>query len=106
MGLLLMGSGFQFKCAKCGYEAMVSGGLDCGMVAVVRTMLCDDCRELVDVLTGAYGQEGKTGDPKLDTDLGRCPECNGTNVSEWPKKRPCPKCDGKMRKLGLEMMWD
>lgn len=101
-----MGSQYQFTCPKCGYEATVSGGFDYGFHAVVRTMVCGDCEDVVDVLVGAYGQEGKTGDPEYDKDLGRCPECNGTDVHVWPRHRPCPKCGGRMKKRGLIVMWD
>jgi hypothetical protein len=48
---------------------MVSGGRDVGMVAVVRTMTCNDCKEVVDVLIGRYGESGPIGDPDYDADL-------------------------------------
>ena len=86
---------------------MVSGGRDVGMVAVVRTMTCKDCKELVDVLIGRYGKSGSTGDPEYDDDLDICPECRGRNVRLWPKRHPCPQCDGVMKKeRGLDMQWD
>lgn len=82
-----MGTSYQFLC-PCGYGAIVSGGLDYGFVAVVRTMVCLDCRKVVDVLVGAYGEEGKTGAPEYDRDIGRCPECGGTNIRSWPREKP------------------
>jgi hypothetical protein len=42
------------------------------MVAVVQTMVCDSCSELVDVLIGRSGEEGPTGDPDYDKKLGVC----------------------------------
>jgi hypothetical protein len=49
---MAMGTSYQYTCESCGYEAQVSGGRDIGMMAVVRTMFCRSCRELVDVLIG------------------------------------------------------
>ena len=102
-----MGTAYNFTCSKCGYSATVSGGRDVGMVAVVRTMICDDCEEVVDVLIGRYGEDGSTGDPEYDADLGICPECRGRNLRSWSRRHPCPKCDGDMNKDdGFEMLWD
>lgn len=102
-----MGSRYQFSCPECGHERVVSGGLDYGFLAVVRTMVCRDCQELVDVLVRAHGQEGETGDPEYDKDIGRCPECHGANVQRWPRSRPCPKCGNRMKKSQEPtVMWD
>jgi ssDNA-binding Zn-finger/Zn-ribbon topoisomerase 1 len=76
------------------------------MVAVVETMSCRDCRQLVDVLIGKHGREGPTGDRTFDTRLGRCPNCRGTNVSAWKAPRACPKCDGRMLEGQLIALWD
>ena len=91
-----MGTSFEFRCPECGYSATVSGGLDCGMVAVVRTMVCDDCQEIVDVLVGKFGQEGPTGDPSYDKDLNVCPNCHKRHVHPWSASRNCPRCATKM----------
>ncbi len=91
-----MGTKFGFRCTDCGYAATVSGGLDKGMVAVVRTMTCPDCMEIVDVLVGKYGEEGPTGDPTYDRDLNTCPNCHRRNVRPWMTNRPCPRCGKKM----------
>ena len=102
-----MGSWFRFTCSKCGYGAEVSGGKDCGMLAVVQTMICQDCAELVDVLIGQCGNEGMTGDADYDEGIGICPECNGPNVVVWLNRvRPCPKCDGRMTKGQCIALWD
>ena len=70
-------------------------------------MTCEDCNELVDVLIGRFGQDGPTGDPEYDAELGICSLCNGSNVHSWPKRNPCPQCDGEMkREHGFEMLWD
>ena len=79
-----MGSWIEFTCENCGYRAEVSGGKDYGMVAVVQTMICRSCGQLVDMqLIGRCGSDGPTGDPDYDKDLGVCPECRGNDVSVW-----------------------
>ena len=91
-----MGTKFEFRCPECGYSATVSGGLDTGMMAVVRTMACSDCNEIVDVLVGKYGQEGPTGDPGYDRNLNVCPNCQRRNVRPWSTGRSCPRCETRM----------
>lgn len=45
------------------------------MIAVVETMTCQGCKEVVDVLIGQTGREGPTGDSDYDKDLLVCPRC-------------------------------
>jgi len=101
-----MGKTYLFKCNACGYEANISGGKDCGFIAVVQTMTCHNCNELVDVTIGAEGKEGKTDDEELNKELGICPQCKGSNVTQWDKKKSCPKCDGKMIRGKVASLWD
>lgn len=91
-----MGTTHTFDCPDCGYLAMVSGGRDYGMIAVVQTMVCEDCQNLVDVLIGRDFEDGPTGDPEYDKDLGTCPQCHGRNVAPWPEEHPCPRCKSPM----------
>ena len=103
-----MGTKYDFTCQACSYTDHVSGGRDVGMIAVVRTMICGDCRELVDVLIGHQGKDGPTGDPAYDEDLGRCPQCGGRNTAEWTAPGPCPRCGEMMDRseVGSISMWD
>ncbi len=101
-----MGTSYQYTCENCGYEAQVSGGRDFGMVAVVRTMFCRGCRELVDVLIGQYGLDGPSGDPDYDKDLGICRECQGADVVVWVDGDPCPRCEGRMSSGQGATLWD
>lgn len=102
-----MGSKFNFTCTNCNYSAMVSGERDYGMEAVVQTMVCADCQELVDVSIGRFGEDGPTGDADYDKDLGRCPECDGGRVSVWLDAHLCPRCRGEMtREEDLIVLWD
>jgi len=101
-----MGRCFEFTCEKCGYSAEVSGGKDRGMVAVVQTMICNSCNDLVDVLIGQCEDEGPTGEPDYDKDLGICPKCRGKDVVAWERSGPCPKCDGRMIEGDATVLWD
>ena len=101
-----MGKSYLFTCESCGYEAQASGRRDVGMMAVVRTMFCRGCRNLVDVLIGQCGVDGPTGDPDYDKDLGRCPECSSAEVIVWVSGDPCPRFKGMMS-IGEDfILWD
>ncbi|MCC6155061.1 MAG: hypothetical protein IT367_14945 [Candidatus Hydrogenedentes bacterium] len=76
------------------------------MHAVVQTMICADCTVLVDVLIGASGEIGLTGDAEYDKDIGLCPECHGRNLSNWSDIHPCPKCGAEMETGDPEVLWD
>ncbi len=97
-----MGAWFEFTCGNCGYSAEVSGGKDCGMICVVETMVCQTCRELVDVVI--------EGDPinylAYDEEKGSCPKCHGKDVSVWQEPWPCPKCGGQMARGQQTAIWD
>ena len=101
-----MGTKYLFKCNTCDYTAELSGGKDVGMLAMVQTMTCENCNELVDVLIGRYGKEGKTEDAEFNKALGICPECKRSDVVQWDDEKPCPKCDGKMIRGEETMLWD
>ena len=103
-----MGQAFEFKCLQCDYKVTVSGGLDCGMVAVVRTMRCDACREIVDVLVGSRGRVGAmTGDAETDANMNRCPCCRGQALQPWQETDGCPKCGGQVeRSEDAVFLWD
>lgn len=102
-----MGHSYIFNCPECSYSAEVSDGLDYGWFAVIRTMTCRDCRELVEVCIGKNGLIGPTGDPEYDRKIGICPECKGDNVQPWPDSHPCPRCEGSMTTDGvITILWD
>jgi hypothetical protein len=78
------------------------------MVAVVRTMACADCEEIVDVLVGKHGEEGPTGDPAYDRDLNVCPNCHRRRVHPWSVNRSCPRCGTGMKISpdSPKLLWD
>lgn len=93
-----MGQLYNFVCPGCGYIAkMVSGGLGFGMITVVRTMTCEDCKTVVDVVIERDGKDGSTGDPNYHYPS-ICRQCRGSRFYPWPSTHPCPKCDAKMIK--------
>lgn len=113
-----MGQFRTFKCNKCGYSVVSSGGKDYGMFVVTDTYICKSCNNIVDVTVGELGihipKEIVSSLIKDDKDrykdFYKCPECGEeNNLVRWKnRKRPCPKCDGKMEvdeSAGI-MMWD
>lgn len=102
-----MGNLIKFTCGHCGYSAEVSGGKGYGMNAIVQTMICKNCNELVDILIGLCGRKGKIGDPDYDKDLvGGCPECCGKDLLTWDESKSCPKCQGGMTEGDVTADWD
>lgn len=96
-----MGRCFEFKCSNpsCGYEATVSGGKDMGFCGEVETMVCLDCKELMDVLTAAA--------PDLKTVEKKCDECEGKNLKVFHSgKTRCPKCGARLKKSEDFILWD
>jgi transposase-like protein len=47
-----MGRTYLFECPHCAYSAKVSGGADKGLRFTSQTLLCQDCKQLHDVVTG------------------------------------------------------
>jgi transcription initiation factor IIE alpha subunit len=112
-----MGIQYKYRCKKCEYEVMTSGTHDSGMLAVTDTFICKSCNEIVDVTIGEFGQTYTKEEIALkkiksvnDLDFYQCPNCGSeTSLVKWNnKKRPCPKCYGKMDKdtNGEIILWD
>ena len=100
-----MGTFKTYQCNKCSYSAHISGGLDAGTMIKTNTMLCEYCKEVVDVVTEYW-----THVKPFDSDIGKCPECDLSEyLKEWSnKKRRCPRCDGRLEE-DLEAwitLWD
>jgi DNA-directed RNA polymerase subunit RPC12/RpoP len=97
-----VGELFAVRCPDCGYQAEISGGVDAGDLVITRTMVCLNCKQVVDVVVG----ESHPGSAGSDTDFGRCPRCRGRKVVPWRKDRPCPKCGKRMTKGRSVCLWD
>jgi len=108
-----MGALRTYKCNKCGYSALVSGGRDRGFIVFTNTLICLGCKEIVDVIVDMEKstQINNISDNSESSDyLYRCPLCNKkSNLVPWDsKQRPCPKCNGKMEvdEEGEFLDWD
>lgn len=106
-----MGTLADAKCNSCGYakEKVSFPGRDSGFVVICESMICLDERELVVVTTdynraprSRYWELLKT-NPDLESKLGKCPSCKGTNLESW--HRQCPKC-GEIMSLTLGPTWE
>jgi hypothetical protein len=53
-----MGRSYAYECSKCGFQAIISGGADRGVMAWVQTIACRDCKKLYDALTRLKAPEG------------------------------------------------
>jgi predicted nucleic acid-binding Zn ribbon protein len=97
-----MGSAYSYKCTNsdCGHEATISGGKDCGFLGEVESMVCLDCKELMDVLVAPA--------PKLKPIEPRCDECKGQNLKKfYPGRTGCPKCGSKIKRDPSTLVrWD
>ena len=97
-----MGCAFSYKCTnpRCGYEATISGRKDFGFCGEVESMVCLDCKELMDVLTAPA--------PNLKPIKPRCDECKGKNLRKfYPDRTRCPRCGSRLKKdTNSDIMWD
>ena len=100
-----MGARYTYQCDKCYYSAHISAGQDMGMMVKTNTLVCEKCKEVVDVITESWTDV--TSDESV---IGKCPNCNfSENLKEWDSKKcPCPKCNGPMQVSPDEeiTMWD
>ena len=90
---------FEYKCKDCGYTVNANPkGHDMIMSGDLYTYLCEDCKEIVDVVY-PYGEKPE----KII-----CPECSLENLKIWrnPKTGKCPKCEGEMEKTNIVIMVD
>ena len=101
-----MGTAYSFECPSCGYSTEVCGGTDSGFAVTLRTSVCSDCNAVVDVIIGGPTFSDGELSPTDDPNAGRCRNCKGENVTPWKRSRPCPKCQGRMKKSGKLIMWD
>lgn len=93
-----------YECNKCDYFAHISCGVDSGMKVKTKTVLCEKCKIVLDVVT-----EYLTDEVPVESNVGRCVKCSSTEfVKPWDNiKRPCPKCDGQLQETnGTVVMWN
>ena len=112
-----MGTSYTFRCNKCNYSVQTSGKLDYGLLAVTNPYVCNSCKQIVNVLVGLRGEifleerikKKEYPEENYDFKFYLCPVCGADTITEWDTRRkPCPKCDGRMRidKNDGMIMWD
>ena len=101
-----MGALCDFQCKGCGYQTRVSGGPDHGFTVETNTMVCLDCRELVDVITGIVEGAPEEMVSCRESDIGTCPNCKGRSLAAWHTSTPCPKCGQQMTQGDPVLYWD
>jgi len=101
-----MGNAYECKCTNptCGYKSIVSGGKKLGMFNELETMVCLDCKELIEVEI-AQTAPTKTGFKAVKK---KCEECGSGNLKKFYKgKTQCPKCGGKLTlRHNAWVLWD
>lgn len=125
-----VGRTYHFECPYCHYRARVSGGTDTGIHCEVQTVVCRDCRELVDVFT-CVRRPAEVPARKfpvffrpeippviLQDGINRqrlvwqkfrpaCPLASKHIVECWSDPGRCPRCGNFMEKNGLPtQIWD
>ena len=83
----------EYKCESCSYTVAANPkGHDVVMGGEVYSYMCEDCREIVDVLT---------------SEQTICPNCGSEKLVKWnPIKGRCPKCGNKMKETGVVLFVD
>ena len=126
-----MGRTYHFECPYCHYRAKVSGGVDSGLHCEVQTVVCRDCRELLDIFTKVRRREGVVEKVKFpgffrpeippvilrDGTANRrlvwqkfpptCPVAAKHFVEAWKDPGRCPRCGNFMERGGMPTkIWD
>ena len=98
-----MGERHPYRCPACGYLALVSGGDDCGFFVATRTVVCDRCAKILDVVASETPWDPDT---MASYCMLRCPACDGL-VHPW-HHRTCPCCRDRMEPdpEGSVIHWD
>lgn len=126
-----MGRTYHFECLVCHYRARISGGADSGVHCEVQTVVCRDCRELMDVFTKVRRHADASSAIKFPgffrpeippvvlrdgSTAGRlvwqkfslgCPVSAKHFVETWNDPGRCPRCGNFMEKNGVPFRrWD
>ena len=89
---------YEFLCENCGYNVEAAGGSDYSMLAYFETMICTDCKIVADIPTRFARDDWPPPNKRNDATIGRCKQCNGTNLIKWIEPYFCPKCGEGMKK--------
>lgn len=98
-----MGQAFAFTCTGCKYEVSVAGGGDSGMMVMTTTIVCLDCKELMDI---PFMEVPRPGQERLVRIPLRCSRNKRHGISIWEEGEECPRCGGQMEKGHSAFLWD
>ena len=125
-----VGKTYLYECPKCQYRAQISGGADGGLHCEIQTVVCRDCRDLLDVFTKVRRRDGEKEKIKFpgffrpeippamlrDSKPARlvwkkfapaCPVNAKHSVEPWNNPGRCPRCGVFMELNGLPFrIWD
>ena len=103
-----MGQMRKYRCPSCRYAETDAGGRSCGMIAVIETILCRDCRRLYDAIAEETPDEALQEDGRVRGNLTgiRCPVSENHSFIRWRKPWPCPRCNTQMVASKLALNWD
>ncbi|MGE3408259.1 MAG: hypothetical protein AB7I37_15685 [Pirellulales bacterium] len=97
-----MGTSYRFRCDRCGYQALVSGGDDASMRCYTTTIECLGCQALYDVPTSDTPHRNPKQSPAKYALA--CPKNDQHACRKWSKQHPCPKCQKDMERGAIEVM--
>jgi hypothetical protein len=114
-GFPILGEHFTFRCSQCGYSAEISGGSDAGYSFCTQTILCFECKELMDIVTAVVRGEQQAGmeitgeiadSPLLNVRM-KCEKDSSHHWREWNSPDVCPRCNNPMsHDPNLITLWD
>jgi hypothetical protein len=107
-----MGSYQTYQC-DCGYVAeMLNGGLGFGESVAVHTIVCHDCKRLMDVLVSDDpGHVDPYGEHRAFYCFNKEVKCSRARtrrhrISLWTHPGPCPRCGKTMTEHDSGAVWD
>lgn len=90
-----MGTSYEFICPSCDYKAEVSGKKDIGMACATMTIICEECKELYDIVISEEPWLVIKPGFKLDKKKIRCPVSEKHSCRIWKYENSCPQCGVK-----------
>ncbi|MBP7937820.1 MAG: hypothetical protein KA354_24535 [Phycisphaerae bacterium] len=72
------------------------------MRSSTQTILCEDCKRLMDVLETLIDETGK----ESEAHALKCYRSSGHRIKVWNHPGPCPRCGQTMTRGEVTVMWD
>jgi Zn finger protein HypA/HybF involved in hydrogenase expression len=100
-----MSARFKYGCTGCDYEIHVAGGISIGIDVGRDTMVCNSCKNLVDVVIRHIEPRNLQRSKEHKEAPFTCPLCKSGSVAQWNHRRPCPKCGKEMKQIQGHVIW-